>query len=120
MQCIIQYPTNGNPAQSLQENAITVFANRLYNSLPKYLREIESVKVQKIKFELDKFLLLVPDEPKMPNYVTASASSTSSLIWGLKEFAKVVESPRRPWSSLTRLKIKAGAPARSGRLGQRW
>ena len=43
-QCVIQYPTNRNPAQFLQENAITVFGPRLYNSLPKYLSDIESVK----------------------------------------------------------------------------
>ena len=36
-QCVIQYATNRNPAQSLQENAITVFGPRLYNSLTKYL-----------------------------------------------------------------------------------
>ena len=63
-------------AQSLQVNAITVFGPRLYNSLPKYLRGIESVKTQKFKFELDKFLELIPDEPKMPNYVTASGSNS--------------------------------------------
>ena len=34
-QCVIQYPTNRNLAQSLQENAITVFEPRLYNSLRK-------------------------------------------------------------------------------------
>ena len=33
-QCVIQYPTNRNTAQSLQENEITVFGPRLYNSLP--------------------------------------------------------------------------------------
>ena len=42
-QCVIQYPTNRNPARSLQENAVTVFGPCLYNSLPKYLRDIESV-----------------------------------------------------------------------------
>ena len=56
-QCVIQHPTNRNPAQSLQENhAITVFGLRLYNSLPIYLRDIESVKTEKFKFEIDKFL----------------------------------------------------------------
>ena len=69
-QRVIQYPTNRNPGQSLQENAITVFGPRLYNSLPKYLRDIES------KFELDKFLDTIPDQPKMPNYVTASGSNS--------------------------------------------
>ena len=53
-QCVIQYPTNRNQAQSLQENAITVFGPWLYNSLPKYLRDIECVKTEKFKFELDK------------------------------------------------------------------
>ena len=75
-QCVIQYPTNRNSAQSLQENAITVFEPRLSNSLPKYLRDIESVKTEKFKFELDKFLELIPDEPKMPNYVTTSWSNS--------------------------------------------
>ena len=71
-QCVIQYPTNRNPAQSLQETAMTLFWPLLYNSLPKYLRDIKSIKTEKFKFELDKFLELIPDEPKMPNYVTAS------------------------------------------------
>ena len=77
-QCVIQYPTNRNPAQSLQENAITAFGPRLYNSLPKYPRDIEilSVKTEKFKFELDKFLELIPDQPKMPKYVTASGSNS--------------------------------------------
>ena len=83
-QSVIQYPTNRNPAQSLQENVITVFGPRLYNSLPKYLRDIESVKTEKFKFELDTFLELTPDQPKMPNYMSphrkATASSTTSLI----------------------------------------
>ena len=75
-QCVIQYPTNRKPAKSLQENAITVFGPRLYNSLPKYMRDIESVKTEKFKFELGKLLELIPDQPKMPNYVTASRSNS--------------------------------------------
>ena len=75
-QCIIHYPTNRNPAQSLQENAVTAFGPLLYNSLLKYLRDIESVKTKKINFELDKFLDTIPDQQKMPNYVTASGSNS--------------------------------------------
>ena len=75
-QCVIQYPTNRNTAQSLQENSITVYGPRLVNSLPKYLRDIESIKTEKFKFEFDKFLEFFPDEPKMPNYVTASGSNS--------------------------------------------
>ena len=87
-QCLIEYPTNKNPAQSFQENAITVLGPRLYNSLPKYLKDIESVKSEKLKFELNKFLELILDGPKcttMSPQQEATASSTSYLIGGLKE-----------------------------------
>ena len=59
-----------------QENAITVFGPTLYNALPRYLRDIASGKTEKFKFELDKFLNLIPDGPKMPNYVTALRSNS--------------------------------------------
>ena len=70
-QCVIQYPTN--PAQSLQENTINVLGPRLYNSLPKYLRDIESVKTE--KFDIWRHLELIPDEPTLPDYVTASGNN---------------------------------------------
>ena len=70
------FSTQQTETQSLQENAITVFGFRLYSSLPKYLRDIESVKTEKFKFELDKFIEVIPDEPKMPNYVIASGRNS--------------------------------------------
>ena len=103
-QCVILYPTNRNPAQSLQENSITVFGPRLYNSLPKYLRDIESVKTEKFKFEPDKFLELIPVEQKMPNCVTASGSNwilnqlTHLMAQGIYRSGGV---PTRPRSSLS-------------------
>ena len=48
----------------------------MYNSLPNYLRDIKGVKTEKFKFELDKFLDTIPDQPKMPNYVTTSGSNS--------------------------------------------
>ena len=107
-QCVIQYPTNRNPAEFRQENIITVFGPRLYNSLPKYLRDIESDKTEKIKFELDKFLELIPDQPKMPNYVAATGSNCildQLTHLRLKKYTEVVESPTRSWSSLSCFEI---------------
>ena len=59
------------------------------------LREIESVKTEKFKFELGKYLDRIPDEPIIPNRVTAARSNSivgqlSHL--GLNEFIKVIES----------------------------
>ena len=42
----------------------------------KYLRDIESVKTEKFKFGIDKFLELIHDELKMANYVTASGNNS--------------------------------------------
>ena len=47
-----------------------------YKSLPKYLRDVDSVETKKIIFELDKCLELIPDQPKIPNYVAASLSNS--------------------------------------------
>ena len=44
---VMGYMKNRNPSQSLQENVITAFELRLYNSLPKYLRDMISVKIEK-------------------------------------------------------------------------
>ena len=52
-QCVIEHPTNRSQAQSLQENAITVFGPLLYNSLPKYLRNNQSAKIEKFIFKID-------------------------------------------------------------------
>ena len=53
--CVIEYPTNRNPPQSLQENAITVFPT------------LKKVRTKKFKFELEKFLELFLNESKMLN-----------------------------------------------------
>ena len=82
-QCVIQYPTNINPAQSLQKNAITVFWPRLYNSLPKYLRDIEVLELKNSNLSLTSFwssFLISQKCPPMSLHQEAIASSTSSLI----------------------------------------
>ena len=43
-QCVIEYQTNRNPAQSLHKSATTVFGPQLYNSLPNYEQHIESLR----------------------------------------------------------------------------
>ena len=72
-QCVIQYPTNRNPALRKCNNCVWASIVQL---IAKYIRDNESVKTEHFKFELDKFLELIPDEPKMNNYVTASGSNS--------------------------------------------
>ena len=59
----------------------------------------------KFKFELEKFLEFIPDEPKMPNYVTTSQSNsildqlTHLRAQGI--YQSGMESSTQPWRSLT-------------------
>ena len=39
---------------------------QLFNSLPKYIRNLINISIQKFKEHLDKFLTYIPDQPKVP------------------------------------------------------
>ena len=102
-QWVIQYPTNRNPAQSLQVNALTVFG---LICTTRWQNIGETSKVLKLKNSnlsstnfWSSFLISQKCQTMSPHQ-EGTASSTNSLIWGLKEFTEVVESPTRPWSSL--------------------
>ena len=76
-QCVIQCPTN--IAQSLQENAITIFGPLLYNSLQKISVRHRSVRTEKFKFERDKFLEHIPDDPN-DQHMSPHTEATCSIL----------------------------------------
>lgn len=51
----------------LKENAFIVRGPRLFNALPKSMRELTDTNLEKFKLELDKFLQTIPDQPKLPH-----------------------------------------------------
>ena len=51
--------------KTLRENSFQVQAPKLFNSLPKKLREKTNCSVEEFKEDLDKFLEKIPDEPKV-------------------------------------------------------
>ena len=86
-QCFIQYPKKQKPSTIL----LRKYNNCIWPSVVQLIAKIsESSKVLKL-----------PKGPTMSTHQEATESSTSSLIWGLGEFTKVMESPTRPWSSLS-------------------
>ena len=66
--------------QKLSTNPSRKCNNCIWASLVQLIAKISekhrNVKTEKFKFELDKFLELIPAGPKMPNYVTASRSNS--------------------------------------------
>ena len=73
--------------QTLRENSFQVHARKLFNSLPKTLRNKSKCSIDEFKADLDKFLESVPDEPKVnggsytPGACDAfSAQASNSII----------------------------------------
>ena len=73
--------------QTLRENSFQVHAPKLFNSLPKTLRNKSKCSIDEFKADLDKFLETVPDEPKVnggsytPGACDAySAQASNSII----------------------------------------
>ena len=59
--------TKGSLAvRTLRDGSFTVRAGRLFNSLPRYLRDYsgEKTTINNFKSQLDQFLELVPDRPR--------------------------------------------------------
>ena len=82
-QCVIP-PISSHMCPSIVRNAreasFPIRGPRLFNSLPKHLRNISGVSVDSFKRRLDKFLATVPDQPTVDGYYGMRAANSNSLI----------------------------------------
>ena len=58
--------------QTMMEASFQVSGPKLFNTLPKSLRDMTKCGPDEFKKELDKFLTFVPDEPKCPGLTPAA------------------------------------------------
>jgi len=75
--CIIP-PLNNRAKQRIQtlrEGSFSVVAPRLFNKLPRELREYEGSFID-FKKVLDKFLRKIPDKPSLPHYYQVAESNS--------------------------------------------
>ena len=66
--------------QTLRESGLTVHGARLFNSLPRCIRDISGQTIDIFKSKLDRFLRLVPDEPLIPGYTAMRRGESNSLL----------------------------------------
>ena len=73
LECIIP-PLKGSKGvvQNLREKSFQVHGAKLFNILPKKIRNSKSNDVEEFKTLLDNFLQSIPDEPKVGEYVPSS------------------------------------------------
>jgi hypothetical protein len=51
------------------EASFQVHAPKLFNSLPQQISNLKKISVEEFKIKLDKYLELLPDEPKIGGYI---------------------------------------------------
>ena len=86
--CVVPLVRKG-PYQTSRYASFAVQGPRLFNCLPRKLRDMSNCDVKSFKAGLDTFLSTVPDEPQIPSYVqfrrAPSNSITDMMCIGLTE-----------------------------------
>ena len=73
-------PSADRQVQNLIYSSLPVHGQKLFNALPRSLRNLSGCKVDTFKHELDKFLQTIPDEPRIRGYEQYSRTESNSLI----------------------------------------
>ena len=63
----------------MREKSFQVHGAKLFNALPKSIRNLRKISIEDFKFKLDKFLEGIPDEPKLPGYVPRGCNQISAV-----------------------------------------
>ena len=65
---------------TLRESSFGIHAPKLFNCLPKHIRDITSVSVDTFKLHLDRTLTNIPDQPSVTGYSGQRAAASNSII----------------------------------------
>ena len=66
--------------QNIRRASFAISGPRIFNSLPKHIREITKCDINNFKSQLDRYLRKVPDQPLIPGYTSYRMCETNSLI----------------------------------------
>ena len=66
--------------QSIRRASFAVNGPRIFNSLPKHIRDNTNCDVNTFKSRLDKFLSRIPDQPLIPGYTAYRLCDTNSIL----------------------------------------
>lgn len=78
--CRIPLINANSKVKSAQDSSITFQGVKLFNVLPKEIRNISKVKLEVFKSALDAYLAQIPDEPLLTHYTASRKASTNSLL----------------------------------------
>jgi hypothetical protein len=82
--CTINY--HNTTTQKFREGSLTINGPKLFNSLPKNVRDLKGVSVEKFKRALDSHLKKIQDQPQIPGYTECRRANTNEIT----EMSKLV------------------------------
>ena len=66
--------------QNIRRASFAINGPRLFNSLPKFVRDITKCDKDVFKAQLDHYLKIVPDQPLIPGYTAYRQCDSNSII----------------------------------------
>ena len=88
--CINKF--SNSKSQKLRDGSVTIDGPRLFNSLPKRIRDLRGISLAKFKQSLDSYLANVADEPQIPHY-TACRRANSNCLTEMSKTSVCLASP---------------------------
>lgn len=81
-ECVVQRVNRNasNTVQKLVYASLPVHGQQLFNTLPADLRNFTGCTVDTFKRNLDRYLVSIPDEPKIPGYTAQRRADSNSLL----------------------------------------
>ena len=64
----------------IKESSLPIHGAKLFNALPKHVRDITNVNIEIFKTALDAFLKTIPDEPLIPGYTACRRAGSNSIL----------------------------------------
>ena len=97
-ECNIPHVLSSAPKriQTIRRASFGIKGPRLFNCLPKQIRNTTNVTVDKFKSQLDKFLATIPDEPLIPGYTQYRKIPTNSLLDWVSSHHRMEEGAAQP------------------------
>ena len=83
--CRIPLIKANSKMSKIKESSLPIHGTKLFNALPKHVRDITNVNIEAFKTALDALLKTIPDEPLIPGY-TACRRAGSNSILEMKDF----------------------------------
>ena len=80
---VISVSSQSSKYRTMQHNTLSRFGIRLFNSLPRYLRDM-TIPLENFKLQLDRFISNIPDEPVVPGYKSSQAAESNSMVDQIK------------------------------------